>query len=63
MANAPPPLVTWAQRPGLVFISVCLEDCKDSKIDVQPTYLKFQGSGGPDKKEHEVTLDFLKEIQ
>ena len=28
MAQAPPPLVTWAQRPGLIFLTVCLEDCK-----------------------------------
>jgi len=62
MAKASPPLVTWAQRPGLIFLTVCLEDCKEPKIEVKPDYLKFQGSGGADKKDHEVTIEFLKEI-
>ena len=34
----PPPLVKWAQRPSLVFITICLEDCKDAKIDVKPQF-------------------------
>ena len=58
----PPPLVKWAQRPSLLFITICLEDCKTPKIDVKPGYVTFEGAGGPDKKDHEVRLDFLKEI-
>ena len=62
MAQNPPPLVTWAQRPNLVFLTICLEDCKDPTIDVKPDSLKFCGKGGPDKKEHEVTINLFKEI-
>ena len=62
MAKLSPPLVTWAQRPGLIFLTVCLEDCKEPKIEVKPNYLKFHGNGGADKKDHEVTIEFLKEI-
>merc|ERR1719266_1971106 len=32
------------------------------KIDVKPDHLHFEGTGGPEKKDHEVTLNFLKEI-
>jgi prostaglandin-E synthase len=39
-----------------------LEDCKDPTIKVEPTKLYFKGVGGPEKKEHEVTLEFYKEI-
>ena len=60
--SLPPPLVKWAQRPSLLFITICLEDCKNPKIDVKPDHLHFEGTGGPDKKDHEVTLNFLKEI-
>ena len=60
--NAPPPLVTWAQRPKLVFLTFCLEDCKEPNIKLEPTKLMFSGVGGTDKTEHAVTLEFLKEI-
>ena len=58
----PPPMVTWAQRPNFVFLTVCLEDCKEPKIEVKPEYLKFQGNGGPEKKEHEVKVEFLRKL-
>lgn len=62
MAEGPPPLVTWAQRPEIIFLTVCLEDCKDPKIEIKPQYVKFQGKGGPDGGEHKVIMHFLKEI-
>ena len=61
-APIPPPLVKWAQRPSLLFITICIEDCKNAKIDMKPEYLSFEGSGGPDKKDHAVRIEFLKEI-
>ena len=54
-----PPLVKWAQRTNLVFLTVCLEDCKDPEIKVEEAKLYFKGTGGTDKKEHEVTLEFF----
>ena len=58
----PPPLVKWAQRPNLIILTLCIEDCKNPKIDVKPDYLAFEGNGGPEKKDHEVKIEFLKEI-
>ena len=58
----PPPLVKWAQRPNLIILTLCIEDVKNPKIDVKPDYLAFEGNGGPDKKDHEVKIEFLKEI-
>ena len=57
-----PPLVKWAQRTNLVFVTVCLEDCKDPEIKVEEEKLYFNGKGGTDKKEHEVTLEFFGSI-
>ena len=57
-----PPLVMWAQRADLVFVTVCLEDCKEPAIKVEPEKLHFKGIGGTDMKEREVTLEFFKEI-
>lgn len=52
----------WAQRSSLIFLTVCLEDVKDPEIKVEPTKLLFRGVGGTEKKLHEVTVNFLKEI-
>jgi len=62
MAAVPPPMVTWAQRPNLVFLTICLEDCDKPEIKVEADQLHFKGVGGPDKKPHEVTIKFFKEI-
>jgi len=62
MAAFPPPLVTWAQRPNLVFLTVCVEDCDKPEIKVETDSLYFKGTGGPDKKTFEVTMKFFKPI-
>lgn len=57
-----PPPVMWAQRHGLVFLTVCLEDCKSPEIRIENDRVYFKGIGGTDKKEHEVTIELYKEI-
>jgi len=58
----PPPLVMWAQRPTLVFLTICLEDVKDPEIKVEPERLYFKGVGGTEKKVHEITINFFREV-
>jgi len=62
MAAFPPPKVEWAQRPNLVFLTICVEDVTDQEIKVESDSLYFKGTGGPDKKTHEVHMKFFKEI-
>jgi len=62
MTAFPPPLVTWAQRPNLVFLTVCVEDCDKPEIKVETDSLYFKGTGGPDKKTFEVTMKFFKPV-
>lgn len=57
-----PPPVIWAQRPNLLYVTVCLEDCKNPTIDIQSDKLHFKGVGGTESKEHEVTINFYKDI-
>ena len=57
-----PPMVMWAQRPNLIFLTVCLEDTKDPQIEVDTEKLYFKAVGGPEKKMHEVTINFHGEI-
>ena len=52
----------WAQRKNLVSLTINLEDCKDPVINVEPTKVYFKGTGGPDKKTYEVTIDLFGEI-
>jgi len=61
-AKFPPPGCVWAQRPKHIILAICLTDCKDPIIKVEPTKLYFKGVGGTDMKEHEVTMEFFKDI-
>lgn len=58
-----PPPVLWAQRKNLIYLKIALEDCKNPTIQLEKDKLYFKGRGGPDNKEHEVTLNFLKEVK
>ena len=55
-------MVMWAQRPAMIILTICLEDCKDPEIKVDSDKLYFKGIGGPDKKDHELTINFFGEI-
>lgn len=52
----------WAQRKNLVSLTINVEDCKDPVITLEPTKVYFKGTGGPDKKTFEVTIDLFGEI-
>lgn len=52
----------WAQRKHLVNLTINVEDCKDPVITVEPTKVYFKGTGGPDKKTYEVTIELYGEI-
>ena len=55
-------MVLWAQRPSLIILTFCVEDCKEPEIKLESDKLHFKGVGGPDKKQHELTIDFFKEV-
>jgi len=56
-----PPII-WAQRKNLVFLTVCLEDCKSPQIKVESDRLFFKGVGGTDHKEYEMNLELFDQI-
>jgi prostaglandin-E synthase len=61
-SNPLPPPVMWAQRKAGVFLTVCLEDCKDPKIELSPAKVHFKGTGGTDNKEYELNLELFEDI-
>ncbi|KAM0733894.1 Prostaglandin E synthase 3-like protein [Formica fusca] len=61
-SQIPPPPVMWAQRKDILFVTICLEDCKDPVMEIEPEKIYFKGEGGTDKKMHEVTINLYKEI-
>ncbi|XP_012270719.1 prostaglandin E synthase 3 isoform X2 [Orussus abietinus] len=52
----------WAQRNSILFVTICLEDCKDPTIKVEPEKIYFKGIGGTERKLHEVTINLYKEV-
>lgn len=57
-----PPPIMWAQRTNCLFLTVCLEDCKEPEIRLEPGLVFFKGIGGTEKKHHELTIPLYKEI-
>jgi len=60
--TALPPPVTWAIRQNVVYLTICVEDCKDAAVDIQDKKIYFKGTGGPDKKLYENTIELYGEI-
>ena len=56
------PQVKWAQRPKLLLLTICLQDCKSPTIELLPRHLRFHGIGGTDRKKYKVEIEFLQEI-
>ncbi|PSN41938.1 hypothetical protein C0J52_06425 [Blattella germanica] len=61
-SEAVPPSVMWAQRNNVIFLTICLEDCKNPNIKIDNDKIYFYGVGGTEKKKHEVTIPLFKEI-
>ncbi|CAH0388595.1 unnamed protein product [Bemisia tabaci] len=60
-AAIPPPII-WAQRSGVVFVTINVEDCKDPDIKIEEDKFYFKSVGGVEKKLYEVTVPLYKEI-
>uniref|UniRef100_A0A0B7BUD2 CS domain-containing protein n=1 Tax=Arion vulgaris TaxID=1028688 RepID=A0A0B7BUD2_9EUPU len=64
-ANAtylPPPPVIWAQRKDKVLLTVQLENVSNPKVTLKDSDLYFHGKGGTANTDHEVQMEFFKEI-
>jgi len=52
----------WAQHPKHILLTIGLTDVKDPVIKVESNKLYFKGVGGTEMKEHEVEMEFFKNI-
>lgn len=57
-----PPAVLWAQRNSTIFLTICLEDCREPVLQINPSNIYFRGVGGTERKEHEVNIELYKDI-
>ncbi|KAK7602462.1 hypothetical protein V9T40_008051 [Parthenolecanium corni] len=62
MFSVSPPAVLWAQRNSVIYLTICIEDCREPVIQINPSNLYFKGIGGPDRKNYEINIDFYKDI-
>ncbi|KAI8793680.1 protein wos2 [Biomphalaria pfeifferi] len=60
--HLPPPPIMWAQRKDKLFLTVQLENCTNPTITLKDNSLYFHGKGGSGNTDHEVLLEFNKEI-
>jgi len=59
MSHALHPSVIWAQRKNCVFLTICLDDCKDPDIKMESSSVTFKGKGGSEQKEHEALIELF----
>ncbi|CAG5133194.1 unnamed protein product [Candidula unifasciata] len=57
-----PPPVLWAQRKDSISLTVQLENISNPKITLEKNSLYFHGKGGTGNTDHEVLMEFYKEI-
>lgn len=62
------PSVLWAQRKDCVLLTIDVQDCKDTKVQVDKddaesfAVLRFSGKAGSDGKAYGMDLELLKEV-
>ncbi|GMH33505.1 hypothetical protein BSKO_01339 [Bryopsis sp. KO-2023] len=62
------PLVLWAQRKDCLLLTVDVQDCKDTKVQVDKddsdsfAVLRFSGKAGSDGKSYAMDMELLKEV-
>ncbi|XP_047497888.1 prostaglandin E synthase 3-like [Penaeus chinensis] len=57
-----PPPVTWAQRKNVIFLTICVEDCKSPTINMEANKVFFKGTGGTERKDYEYAYNLFKDI-
>lgn len=50
------PPVIWAQRNSVVFVTICVEDCKNPDIKIEPEQIIFHSIAGLSQKVYEITI-------
>lgn len=50
------PPVIWAQRNSVVFVTICVEDCKNPDIKIEPEQIIFHSVAGLSQKVYEITI-------
>lgn len=53
----------WAQRMNCLFLTICVEDCKNPDLKLESDKVVFSGIGGTEKKKYELTIPLYKEIE
>jgi len=57
-----PPPVQWAQRLHVLYVTICVEDCKNPDLKIEADKITFKGIGGAEKRNYELTMPLFKEI-
>ncbi|VVC32651.1 Hypothetical protein CINCED_3A008942 [Cinara cedri] len=57
------PPVIWAQRNTVVFVTICVEDCKTPNIKIEPEQIVFHGVAGLQQKVYELTIPLYAAVE
>ncbi|VDP28781.1 unnamed protein product [Soboliphyme baturini] len=54
--------IEWAQRDNILFLTICVDDCKAPEIDIKDDKLTFKGFGGHPEIEYQSEIEFYKPV-
>lgn len=57
------PPVIWAQRNTFLYVTICVEDCKNPDIKIEPEQIVFHGVAGLQQKVYEITIPLYSTIE
>jgi prostaglandin-E synthase len=65
MTNEQPliPPVIWAQRNTVVYVTICVEDCKTPSVKIEPEQIVFHGVAGLQHKVYDITIPLFGEVE
>jgi prostaglandin-E synthase len=56
------PRAKWSQSACSISLIICLEDCKNPKININQRELSFEGVGGPQSALYKINVQFFKDV-
>lgn len=57
------PPVVWAQRNTVVYVTICVEDCKNPDIKIEPEQIVFRGVAGLQPKVYAITIPLYAAVE
>lgn len=57
------PPVIWAQRNNVIYVTICVEDCKKPDVKIEPEQIVFHSVAGLQQKIYDITIPLYAPVE